>query len=165
MSGGMSRLVAIALLLGTPPALGQTKAKTPAPAAPQPLARDQFIKGIDAEFRKTDADKNGQLTRTEIDQYQKVQALVQSAARNKALFAQLDSDKNGQLSPAEFAKLSTPAPTQGAQPMLSQMDGNRDGQVSLVEYRTVTLANFDRLDIDKDGVVSASEMKAGGISR
>ena len=33
------------------------------------------------------------------------------------------------------------------------MDGNRDSQISLAEHRTATLANFDRLDTDKDGVV------------
>ena len=34
------------------------------------------------------------------------------------------------------------------------MDGNRDQQVSLVEHRTATLANFDRLDTDRNGVVT-----------
>ena len=48
--------------------------------------------------------------------------------------------------------------------MLSRMDSNRDGQVSLVEHRSATLANFDRLDTDKDGNVTAAEMKAGGIT-
>lgn len=135
-----------------------------AQAAAKPLARAQFIAEMDAEFRKTDADKNGQLTRTEIEQYQKLQAVAQGEARNQAAFAQLDTDKNGQLSKAEFAKIATPAPAANAQPMLSRMDGNRDAQISLVEHRTATLANFDRVDADKDGNVTAAEMKAGGVS-
>lgn len=135
-----------------------------AQVAAKPLARSQFIAEMDAEFRKTDADKNGQLTRTEIEQYQMLQAVAQAQARNSAAFAQLDSDKNGQLSKAEFAKIGTPAPTANAQPMLGRMDGNRDSQVSLVEHRTATLANFDRLDVDKDGNVTPAEMRAGGVT-
>lgn len=56
-----------------------------------------------------------------------------------------------------------PVPAANAQPMLSRMDGNRDNQVSLVEHRTATQANFDRLDTDKDGNVTAAEMQAGGV--
>src|SRR5512139_2983621 len=126
------------------------------------LPRAQFITEMDAEFRKMDADKNGQLTRAEIEQFQKLQALAQAQARNQALFAQLDSDGNGQLSPAEFSKMSSPPPAANGQAVIARMDGNRDGQVSLVAHRTATLSNFDRLDTNKDGIVTAAEMKAGG---
>lgn len=119
---------------------------------------------MDGEFRRMDLDKNGQANRAEIEQYQKAQAAAQAKARNKALFAQLDKDKNGQLSQAEFAGIATPAPIANAQPMLARMDGNRDSQISLVEYRTATLANFDRVDMDRDGVVTAAELKAGGVA-
>jgi Ca2+-binding EF-hand superfamily protein len=128
------------------------------------LPRAQFITDMDTEFRKMDADKNGQLTRTEIEQFQKLQAVAQAQTRNQAMFAQLDVDRNGQLSPAEFSKISSPPPAANGQPMIARMDGNRDGQVSLIEHRTATLSNFDRLDTDKDGVVTAAEMKAGGIT-
>ena len=47
--------------------------------------------------------------------------------------------------------------------IITTMDSTRDGQISLIEHRTATLANFDRLDIDKDGVVNATDMRAGGI--
>jgi len=134
-------------------------------AASQPIARAQFISEMDTQFRQMDADKNGQLTRTEIEQYQKLSAVAEAKARNHALFAQLDTNKNGQLSPAEFAKVSAAIPVANAQPMLAREDSNRDDQVSLIEHRTATLANFDRLDTDKDGVVTAAEMKAGGIGR
>jgi Ca2+-binding EF-hand superfamily protein len=127
------------------------------------LPRTQFISEMDMEFRKMDADKNGQLTRTEIEQFQKLQAVAQAQARNQAMFAQLDADRNGQLSPAEFSKVSSPPPAANGQPVIARMDGNRDGQVSLIEHRTATLSNFDRLDTNKDGIVTAAEMKAGGI--
>jgi Ca2+-binding EF-hand superfamily protein len=143
------------------PALGQAKVAATTGA---PLPRAQFIAGMDSEFRKMDADKNGQLTRTEIEQFQTQQLAAQASARNKALFRQLDKDKNGQLSATEFARIATPAPVANAQPMIARMDGNRDSQISVAEHRTATLANFDRVDSNKDGVVTAAELKAGGVT-
>jgi Ca2+-binding EF-hand superfamily protein len=150
----------VAALLFASPALGQAKVAATADA---PLPRAQFIAGMDGEFRKMDSDKNGQLTREEIEQFQTQQQAAQGRARNKALFGQLDKDKNGQLSQAEFAKIATPAPVANAQPMIARMDANRDSQISGAEYRTATLANFDRVDSDRDGVVTANELKAGGV--
>ena len=161
----MSRKLLAAALLAelaiVSPAPGQTKA---AGATDAPLPRAQFIAGMEGEFRKMDADKNGQLTKSEIEQFQTQQQAAQARARNKALFSQLDKDKNGQLSQAEFARIATPAPVPNAQPMIARMDGNRDSQVSMAEHRTATLANFDRVDSDKDGIVTPAEMKAGGVT-
>jgi Ca2+-binding EF-hand superfamily protein len=157
----MRALAGMIIALMTAAASGQEKG---APPGPQPIARAQFLASMDGEFRKMDADKNGQLTRTEIEQFQKLQAVAEAEARNKEWFVRLDTNKNGSLSAAEFAKMVTPPPAANAQPMLARMDGNRDSQVSLVEYRTATLANFDRLDRDKDGTVTPAEMKAGGIA-
>jgi Ca2+-binding EF-hand superfamily protein len=151
---------ALAVLTIESPGAGQTKT---VPTADAPLPRAQFLAGMDSEFRKMDADKNGQLTKSEIEQFQTQRQADQSRTRNKELFRQLDKDKNGQLSQAEFAKIATPAPVANAQPMIARMDGNRDSQISMAEHRTATLANFDRLDRDKDGVVTTAEMKAGGV--
>lgn len=128
------------------------------------LPRAQFIAGMDSEFRKMDADRNGQLTKAEIEQFQALQAAAQAEARNRAMFKQLDTDKNGLLNAKEFSKIASPPSASNGQPMIARMDGNRDGQVSLVEHRTATVSNFDRLDTDKNGVVTAAEMKAGGIT-
>ena len=158
-------LAPIAFILALVPAsaaLAQAKS-APAASASSPIPRSQFIADMDTQFRKMDADKNGLLSRIEIEQFQKLAALAEAQARNRALFVQLDTDKNGQLSPAEFAKVTAPSPAANAAPMLGREDGNRDGQISLVEHRTATLANFDRLDSDKDGIVTPAEMKAGGI--
>ncbi len=133
-------------------------------AAGPPLARNQFVAQMDAEFRKMDGDRNGVVSRTEIEQYQQLQAVARAQVRNQQQFAELDSDRNGQLSKAEFAKLVAPPPAANAGPMLSRMDGNRDQQISLAEHRTATLANFDRLDANRDGNVTEAEMKAGGIT-
>lgn len=154
----MSRIILAFVALTAPSALA---AQAAAPA----IQRAGFIAEMDAQFRKMDADKNGLLARIEIDQYQKLTAIAEAQARNRALFAQLDADKNGWLSPVEFAKVAATVPTTDAQPMLAREDGNKDQQISLIEHRTATLANFDRIDTDKDGVVTPTEMKAGGIGR
>ena len=160
MLNRLHAVIAIALALEAP-AFAQAAQRQA--TGPQPLPRANFIADMDAEFRKMDADKNGQLTKSEIEQFQTQQQAAQGRARNKALFGQLDKDKNGQLSQAEFARIATPAPVANAQPMIARMDGNRDSQISSAEYRTATLANFDRVDSDKDGIVTADELKAGGV--
>jgi Ca2+-binding EF-hand superfamily protein len=155
------------MLLASGPAglaLAQQRTKEQQSPSPQPISRTAFIAQMDAQFGKMDADKNGQLTRAEIEQVQKLAAVAEAEARNRALFAELDKDGNKQLSAAEFAKLVTDPPPAIAAPMLSREDGNRDGQVSLVEHRTATLANFDRIDTDKNGIVSVAEMRAGGVA-
>ena len=152
----MFRQFLVALALATPaPLLAQ---------AAQPLPRAQFIATMDGEFRKVDADKDGQLVRAEIEAFQRAAAVAQAQARSRALFAGLDTDRNGQVSLAEFAKLPINAPPPNAAALL-KFDTGKDGKVSLIEHRTATLANFDRLDADKDGVVNAAEMKAGGITK
>lgn len=142
----------------------------PAPAAPQgavaeSISRSQFTAQMDSQFRKMDLDRNGQLTKSEIEQSQTEAALAEAKARNRARFAELDTNKNGQLSPAEFALAAPPPPAANRQPTLTRGDRNRDNQISLAEHRIVTLANFDRLDTNHDGVVTPAEMKVGGIGR
>ena len=159
-------LLAAVLLAGglITAAQAQKPAAAPAPAGPQPILRAAFIAQMDAQFRKMDSDKDGKLTTPEIEEFEKQRALAEAEARNAALFDRLDVNRNGQISATEFSRLVTQPPSPGAQPMLSREDGNRDGSITLVEHRSATLANFDRLDADKDGVVSPAEMKAGGIS-
>ena len=143
-----------------PPVTHTAPAKTDA----RPIARSVFIASMDTEFRKMDADKNGTVTRVEIEAFERAVSVVKAQAKNRQLFARLDADRNGQLSAAEFARLASPAPVDAA-PMLSRMDLNRDQSLTLVEYRTATLSNFDRLDADKNGVVTPAEMKTAGVGR
>jgi Ca2+-binding EF-hand superfamily protein len=130
---------------------------------PVPVARAGFIATMDIEFRKMDADKNNVATRAEIERFLSAQSIAEQQARKRATFAQLDADKNGQLSLVEFARLPVAAPARNAAPILNQTDLNKDQQVTIVEYRTAKLANFDRMDADKDGIVSVAEMKAARL--
>ena len=146
-------------------ASAQGKTKTVAAAGPAPIPRSSFIANMDTQFKVIDADKDGVLTAAEIEKSQQATTDLRNAAKAQLLFGQLDSDKNGQLSPAEFARIPLPGIKPDAKPMIARMDLNKDGKVTLVEYRGGTLVNFDRLDADKDGIVSGAEMKASGIAR
>lgn len=158
--------IALGLLVAT--GASAQPARTPAPARSAsptavPVPRAAFIQTMDTEFRKMDANRNNVLTRAEIEQFQRTASLLEAQARIRALFARLDTDKNGQLSEAEFGKMPVTVASTNAGPMIGQYDLNRDGSITLVEYRTAKLANFDRMDADKDGVVSLAEMKAAGL--
>ena len=145
-------------------AIAQAPAPAPAGGAQVPsVPRATFIETMDAEFKRMDADKNNILTKKEIEEYQRATSILITQRRNVALFQALDKDKNGSLTQAEFAALPMNVPQPNAAPVLAQTDFNRDGQVTLVEFRSGKLVNFDRMDTDKDGIVTPAEMRAGGL--
>ena len=131
--------------------------------APTPVARTDFIQVMDTEFKQMDADKNGIVTKKEIEDFQRASSILFAQKRSAAVFEALDKDKNGQLSKTEFSLLPMSVATPNAAPVLAQTDTNHDGSISMVEYRTGKLANFDRMDTDKDGIVSVAEMKGAGL--
>jgi len=51
-------------------------------------------------------------------------------------------------------------PRQTADQMLAELDNNHDGKVSVAEYRSGPLANFDKADADHNGVLTAQEVQA-----
>jgi uncharacterized protein YuzE len=126
----------------------------PAPSVP----RAKIIANAEAEFARVDANKDGQMSRAEIEASQLASITARVNARNKALFAELDTDKNGQISPVEFAKAS-PAPRPDVAAVL-RIDTNKDGQVSLAEHRAATIDTFTKIDANKDGLITGLEVKA-----
>ena len=132
--------------------------------APVPVPRTAFISAMDSEFARIDANKDGVATRAEIEAFERSAAEATLKARAATAFATLDTDHNGQLTLAEFTKVNEAVPIKvDAAPFLAQEDINKDGKVTLVEHRTAKLANFDRMDADKDGIVTPAEMKAAGL--
>lgn len=122
------------------------------------MPRASFIAQMDIEHRKRDADGDGKVTRAEMERWERGQLFAQAQAGNQALFARLDADRNGSLSPGEFSALVQDPGTPDVGPLMTRFDTNRDQVITMVEYRAATLANFDRLDVDKDGVLTAAEM-------
>ncbi len=157
---GLQSVAAAQVPLSAP---AQPAASGTAAAGLEPVTRPAFVQAMDAEFRQMDTDHNGILTKTEIENNQKKLFAEIAQERNRAMFDKLDVDKNGQLSRGEFAALAMLNRQPNAAPLLAQVDINHDGSVTLLEFRTGKLRNFDNMDTDKDSVVSVEELKAAGL--
>lgn len=142
----------------------QPAAQSAAPQTPG-MQRSGYIQQMDTEFRRRDADGDGRITRAELTTFELNLAIATARTQNAELFTRLDTDRNGTISQAEFAALVGGVQTPDVTPLMQRFDGNRDQSVTLVEYRAATLANFDRLDTDLDGVVTQAEILAGNQPR
>ena len=151
-------------ILASTSAYANAQAQRPAAAAPaavQPLSRAEVNQQLDAQFKTLDANKDGKLTKAEIQA-----VIVQRAAEAEALlskrqkdeFAKLDTNKDGNLSLAEYqAGATVKAREDAADIRMNQLDSNKDGTVSVAEFRAATMNQFEQLDKNKDGILSAQE--------
>lgn len=156
-------LAPVAALLVSSPGLAL---ETPVVPAEESLTRAIFVQQMDAEFARLDRDGNGMVLAEEIAANQRQAAEAEALRQNRTVFAGLDVDRDGMLSPQEFAALANPeALPIDPSPLMDQFDTDRDGVITLVEYRIATQSNFDRIDSDRDGVVTDLEMRAAGIVR
>jgi Ca2+-binding EF-hand superfamily protein len=137
--------------------------------APKPVTRADFVRGLDTRFAAMDTNKDGVLSKAEIQaaQSQALQTVGKMRdERVRAEFNQLDTNKDGQLSYAEF---SAGAPTvkagETADQLAAQLDANKDGKVSADEFKNPQLAKFNALDANKDGTVSVDEMRKAATKR
>lgn len=163
---GFVSLVVGTLLAGA--AVAQTKPAASAPlrTAAEPLLRGAFVATMDQEYSKMDANKDGAVTKAELEANEERRASAAVVARARALFSRFDTDRNGQLSADEFIRASVGRPKkQDATSVMARLDTDRDSKVTIVEYRALTLAAFDRLDLDKNSVLSDAEQRAGGFIR
>jgi hypothetical protein len=148
-------------LFGTGPAFAQA-ANTA--QAPQQVSRATVAQQLDTEFKDLDANKDGKLSKTEIQTAmtrRAAEAQTQVNAQAKAVFDKLDTNHNGSISLAEFQaseKISLDPAKVDAR--IAQLDTNKDGVVSAEEYRNGTLAQFDKADTNHDGVISAADQGA-----
>ena len=160
-------LAAFALMLPAAAATAQTAPVRTAPpsaaAAPAPIARAAVKQELDAAFARIDANRDGTIVQSEAVAAQQ-RAAQEAAAASQRLaerqFAQLDADKNGYLSVAEFkAGAARPRMAPG-QTVLTMLDGNKDNRVTAAEFAARRFAEFDRLDANRDGVISVQEQQA-----
>jgi Ca2+-binding EF-hand superfamily protein len=130
-------------------------------AQPKPVSRSAVAAKLDGAFAAADTNHDGFLSVAEVQalensELQKVQAALR--ARTAAQFKALDTNKDGVLSFQEFAA-ATPSVKAHDTPatLLQKWDTNRDGKISAAEYRAPTLARFDSVDLNHDGIVTPDE--------
>ena len=166
---GITVLLAVLGYSSASVAYAQTKAgKVPAesvqpqisPNPPAILTRVSFIQSMDSEFKARDTNTDGKVSRAEVEEFERRSALRKTQIDNNALFLRLDADNNGFLTAAEFQKLIGEPILPDTGSIMQRFDKNRDQQITIIEYRTATLVNFDNLDADKDGTVDQNEMAA-----
>jgi hypothetical protein len=162
LAAAITGITAAANVPAAPPQTG-TK---PAPAAPQPEpTRAVLVKNLDANFKSIDTNGDGTLSQAELAAAQlktEQQRLALIRSRLEAEFAKLDANHDGTLSKAEFmaaAPETVATPTNGAA-LQSQFDKNKDGKITIDEYRAPVVARFDQADTNHDGVLSAAERQA-----
>src|SRR4030095_7037476 len=69
-------------------------------------------------------------------------------------YADMDSDKDGKVTAAEIdARL-----VKSAEAKIAEI--KKDGAITVEEFRAPTLANFNKIDANKDGIVSVAEANA-----
>jgi Ca2+-binding EF-hand superfamily protein len=144
-------------------AVAAQSSAVPSGSAAQPVTRSGLAGQLDSSFNNLDANKDKSLDRSEIEAAQArnvAQAKAEIAKRVEAEFTRLDGNKDGQLSLAEFKGAAASPRVPPVEELVKQLDRNGDGKVTQEEYRALPLANFDRIDTNKDGSISAQEQSA-----
>ena len=132
-------------------------------------------KASDDWFDKMDEDKNGNISRFEYNDFLEKQMGDLAANKKKTsekTFNRLDLDSDGMITETEYvdrgrkAKAKKPDPLKGlyahetAKPKkATRRDGNSDGDITKREDRKYNEYRFDRLDKDKDGVITKKEAR------
>lgn len=130
------------------------------------ISKAEMTAALEGRFTRADLDKDGQLTPKDRD--------LKRQQRLDGRFAQMDADRNGQISKAEFtAAHEARAEMRGTDGKQGhKMRGGRhrgpgmagpadqDMVVSKADFIARGMTMFDRADANKDGFVTAAEMKA-----
>lgn len=157
--------VALAASLATPTSAWAQAATSQqgAATAQQPVTKSALTAQLDTNFNQIDTNKDKSLNKAEIEAAQNrslANAKAELDKRATTEFNRLDADKNGQLSVAEFKAVVGSPKVQPSDDLLKQLDRNSDGKIGQDEFRAAPLANFDRLDLNKDGTISTEERAA-----
>ena len=148
-------------------------------------SRNQTEKMFESRLNKTDewfsvmdTDKNNNISRLEYTAFlenQRAEQLEKSLKRTQKSFARLDLDGDGIVTEFEYVDKGRAPGTKAnkkSDPMKGlyahetakpkkrlRRDGNSDGEVTKREDREYNEYQFDRLDKDKDGIITKKENK------
>jgi Ca2+-binding EF-hand superfamily protein len=148
--------------------LAQTAAQGAAPAAKATPAAPPTKAAVEAQakstFERLDANKDGKVDRTEADKALASARATQDERRKQSIanaFARLDTNKDGQISRQEFEVANTPKAAPASQnAWFDANDIDKNGKVELNEAIAKAQRNFEALDKDNNGVLSAQELQA-----
>jgi Ca2+-binding EF-hand superfamily protein len=144
---------------------GVLNVPVPAGSPAKTITRADFVKQAANEFAAIDVAHKGFITNADLAAAvlkSRQQRVAQLRSNLDAEFTKLNTSHSGQLSKAEFMAAAPQAPTTPPDPakVIAQLDANKDGKVSLDEYRSPILAQFDKIDTNRDGTISAAESAA-----
>lgn len=110
-------------------------------------------KGAFVDFDATDTDKDGKLSKEELQ------------ARHSARYAEMDADGDGLLSEDELRAGMQARANDNIEARLKKMmgkrDADKDGLLSEEEMKPPRMGRmFERLDTDDDGLISREELEA-----
>ncbi len=133
----------------------------PNAAAAAPLSRAEVEKQYEGRFRMMDTNKDGSVSKTELEAAEAAavkQLEAARAAKRTEFFNHLDANKDGQLSRTEFDAIdSNPVVAEPSANVIAKLDTNKDGKISQAEFVAPAIAGFNRLDTNKDGILSVAE--------
>lgn len=135
--------------------------KAPATAASQSVTKAAVQSQVKSNFDRLDANKDGVVDKAEAQKAHDANVAAVTKRRSElaaTTFAKADTDKNGSLSLKEF-EAASPMPDIKST-WMDINDTNKDGKVSLSEATSRALVSFDRVDANKDGVLTAQEARA-----
>jgi hypothetical protein len=133
------------------------------------ISKAEMTAALEARFARMDVDGDGKLTPKDRE--------LKRQQRLDARFAEMDTDRNGQISKAEFtaaqeARASKRAEMHRGGPGGHKWrgrphrgfgmagPGSKDAVLTKADFVARGMAMFDRADANKDGFVTADEMKA-----
>lgn len=145
-----SRHVLGALMAGTGAlVVGAALAQGPmgGPAGPSYAGGPHF--GISRLFTDMDANKDGKVTRAEVESFTKARA------------AEIDADKDGKITPAELRAFIDKQRERRIAERLARADKDGDGTVTVKEFEEAANWYIARFDRNGDGVIEKVDPQRG----
>jgi hypothetical protein len=130
------------------------------PAGPARAGRPERVGAASAGIRRLDTDGDGRLSRAE------------HAAAARKMFEAMDANHDGKVTAAELdaaeahvkgrrPSRSMKALNMSAADKIKLSDRDGDGVLTPEEQVATAMTNFDRMDRDKDGLLSSAELAEG----